>query len=149
MKRYKKPFWLSLFYVQNKHHKHSVLVHTLKVMYGTLKFKQNKMFLAAVLHDIGKPFVAFQDDEDLKSEKLSFSFTNHEEISYQLIKNLPISTYTKNLVRYHYLIRDLKLSKKKGKFKRYNRLYKIWAKLDDNFKKDLGIFLKIDDYGKL
>ena len=148
MRILRKNFWISLFWVQNRHHKHGVLVHTLKVMYGTIKFKKYRMFPAAVFHDFGKPFVAFQDEEDLQKSFYSLSFTNHEEASYQLIKNYPISDYTKNLVRYHYIIRDMKLSKKKGNFARFNRLYKIWNKLDDDFKKELAEFMKIDDYGK-
>jgi len=147
-KRINKTFFLTLFWVQNKYHKHGVLVHTLKVAYGTLKFKQYHMFVAALFHDIGKPFVAYKDQDDLKKDYESFSFTNHEEASYQIVKNWPLSDYTKKLIRYHYIIRDLRKSKKKGKFARYNRLYKKWLKLNDHFKKELEIFIKIDDYGK-
>ena len=148
-KRYTKTFFKTLFYIQNKYHKHGVILHTLRVAYGTLKFKQYRMFTAALLHDFGKPFVAYQDESDLKQYFESYSFTNHEEASYQIIKKWTfISDYTKNLVRYHYIIRDMKKSKQKGKFARYNRLHKIWVKLPEEFKKDLEIFIKIDDYGK-
>lgn len=48
--------------------------------------------------------------EDIINNK--YSFTDHEEISYQMIKDWPfISDYTKNLVRYHYLIRRISKAK--------------------------------------
>jgi len=147
-KIFSEPFLRTLFVSQNKWHKHSVLVHTLKVAYGTIKFKQYKMLLAALLHDIGKPFVAYKDADDLEKDYESYSFTNHEEASYRIIRNWPVSDYTKNLVRYHYIIRDMKNCKKKGKFARYNRLYKIFEKLDKAFIEELHDFMLIDDYGK-
>jgi len=142
-----KTFWDSLLFTQNKWHQHGVLVHTLRVVYYTLKNKDYKMIVAALLHDIGKPFVAFKKDkEDWDYDE--WSFTDHEEMSYQIIKNWPfLSDYTKNLVRYHYLIRDMKKSKKED-FKRYTQKKEIWDQLDDDFKKDLEKFLKYDDLGK-
>lgn len=104
------------------------------------------MLLAGLLHDIGKPYVAFQDEEDKITGE--YSFHNHEEISYHLIKNWPISTYTKKLVRYHYLIRGMKKAKEKKLFSKYKRLKKIYENLDSNFIKDLEIFLECDDLGK-
>jgi len=149
MKRLNLRFINSLLWRQNRHHKHGVFIHTLKVTYYLLKNKQYKMLLAGLLHDIGKPFVAFQDESDLKKDYLSYSFLNHEEASYQIIKNWKfISDYTKNIVRYHYIIRDMHLCRKKGKLARYNRLIKIWNKIPIEMKKDLGIFLKCDDLGK-
>ena len=144
---FSKPFLNSLFFVQNKWHQHGVLVHTIRVIYYTLKAKQYKMLATAFLHDIGKPSTAFKkDDEDIIFGE--YSFTDHEERSYQIIKNWSfISSYTKNMVRYHYLIRDIKKSKLED-FKRYEKKIKIWDTIESNMKKDLEIFLKFDDLGK-
>ena len=143
----RKEFFITLFIKQNKWHRYSVFRHTIMVAYYALRDKNYKMIPAALLHDIGKPYVAFQDEEDKLTAQ--YSFTNHEEIGYQLIKNNPlISEYTKKLVRYHYLIRGKNVAKRKDKIGRYNRLSKILDKLDDNFKKDLEIFLKYDDLAK-
>jgi len=144
---FSKPFLDSLFFTQNKWHQHGVLIHTLRVVYYTLKHKEFKMLAAALLHDIGKPFVAFKKDEE-DWEYDEWSFTDHEEKSYQIIKNWPfLSEYTKDLVRYHYLIRDIKKSKKED-LKRYAEKKPIWDSLDDDFKADLERFLKYDDLGK-
>ncbi len=146
-KIFSKPFLDSLFFTQNKWHQHGVLLHTLKVVYYTLKHGNFKMLAAALLHDIGKPFVAFKKDEEDR-EFDEWSFTDHEEKSYQIIKNWPfISDYTKDLVRYHYLIRDLKKSKKED-LERYAQKKPIWDALDDDLKKDLELFLHYDDLGK-
>jgi len=144
---FSKEFLRSLFWVQNKWHQHGILLHTLRVVYHTLRAHEYKMLPAAFLHDIGKPSTAFvKDEEDLKYGE--YSFTDHEERSYQVIKNWPfISDYTKNLVRYHYLIRDIKKSKIKDPA-RYEAKSKIWDALDDAFKKDLYRFLSFDDAGK-
>ena len=141
------PFWRSLLFVQNKYHQHGVFLHTLRVFWNALKHGKWKFLPAALLHDIGKPFVAYvKDDED--REFREYSFTDHEEMSYQIIKNWSfISEYTKNLVRYHYLVRDLEKSKKED-LPRYAKKYEIWEYLDEDFKEDLKEFLKIDDAGK-
>jgi predicted HD phosphohydrolase len=142
-----KPFLDSLFFTQNKWHQHGVLLHTLRVVYYTLINGDFKMLAAALLHDIGKPFVAFKKDEEDRAFD-EWSFTDHEEKSYQIIKNWPfISDYTKDLVRYHYLIRDLKKSKKED-LERYAKKRPLWDALDDAFKKDLERFLYYDDLGK-
>jgi len=142
-----KSFFITLFIKQNKHHKHSVLVHTIKVFYYCLKKKKYKMLIAALLHDIGKPVVAYQKPEDIINNE--YSFTNHEEKSYQMIKNIPfISNYTKYLVRYHYLIRGMEKAKEKNKIDEYNRFSSIWKSLDEGFQKDLKQFLLCDDLGK-
>jgi len=146
-KIFSKPFLVSLFFKQNKWHQHGVLVHTLKVLYGVIKAKKYNFIVPALLHDIGKPFVAYKkDQEDIDFDE--YSFTDHEERSYQLIKNIPfISSYTKKLVRYHYLIRDIKKSKKED-ILRYTNKIKIWNSLDDGLKKDLAEFLIYDDLAK-
>ena len=83
---FSKPFLRSLFFMQNKWHQHGVLVHTLRVVYYTLKNREFKMLSAALLHDIGKPSTAFvKDEEDIEFGE--YSFTDHEERSYQIIKN--------------------------------------------------------------
>ena len=141
------PFLRSLFWVQNKYHQHGVLIHTLRVVYEVLKSGHLRMLGAAILHDIGKPFIAYVKDKE-DEEFGEYSFTDHEELSYQIIKNWPfISQYTKNLVRYHYLIRDMQKSKIED-LPRYAKKKEIWDSLDDEFKKDLEIFLKLDDKGK-
>jgi len=138
---------ITLFWKQNKWHKHGVLVHTLKVAYHVIASKNYKMIPAAFLHDIGKPGVSYQDEEDI--ELNTYSFTDHEERSYQLIKNFSfISDYTKNLVRYHYLIRDMSNCKRKGMFERYAQKKDAWDSLTPEFQKDLEIFIKLDDKGK-
>ena len=144
---FRKDFFITLFIKQNKWHKYGVLLHTLSVVYHTIKAKQYKMLAAAFLHDLGKPILAYQDKEDLKSHE--YSFTNHEELSYQLIKNWPfISTYSKKLVRYHYLLRGMSNAKKRQDINKYNRMKRIYDKLDDDFIKKLKIFVILDDLGK-
>lgn len=141
------PFIRSLFWIQNKWHQHGIFVHTLRVTYYILKAGEFKMLMAGLLHDIGKPSTAYiEDEEDLQYGE--YSFTDHEERSYQIIKNWHfISQYTKNLVRYHYLIRDIKISAKKD-LVRYEAKKKIWNTLDTSMHEDLRIFLKFDDAGK-
>ena len=141
------PFLDSLFFTQNKWHQHGVLLHTLRVTYYALKAGDFKFFAAGLLHDIGKPFVAFKkDEEDYKFHE--WSFTDHEERSYQIIKNWPfISEYTKKIVRYHYLIRDMKKSKKED-LARYAKKREIWDALDEDLQEDLRRFLHYDDMGK-
>ncbi|MCW8838695.1 MAG: HD domain-containing protein [Thiovulaceae bacterium] len=141
------PFLKSLFFTQNKWHQHGVLVHTLRVLFYVIKRGHYKFIPAAILHDIGKPFTAFvKDEEDLEFNE--YSFTNHEETSYQIIKNwFFLSEYTKNMVRYHYLIRDIKKSKEED-LTRYAKKVEIWDTLDDDFKDDLAEFLICDDLGK-
>ncbi len=141
------PFWRSILFVQNKYHQHGVLLHTLRVVWNVIKAGEWKMLPAAILHDIGKPFVAYVKDEEDR-EYGEFSFTDHEEMSYQIIKKWPfLSDYTKNLVRYHYLIRDLEKSKKED-LPRYAEKYEIWEGLDDDFKEELARFIRYDDAGK-
>ncbi|MCW8894375.1 MAG: HD domain-containing protein [Sulfurimonas sp.] len=144
---FSKPFLMSLFFTQNKWHQHGVLVHTMRVVYYTLKAGELKLFAAALLHDIGKPSIAYKkDEEDIEFHE--YSFTDHEERSYQMIKNWSfISDYTKNIVRYHYLIRDIKKSKKED-LARYAKKIEIWKSLDDDIKIDLDKFLLFDDLGK-
>ena len=141
------PFWRSLFFKQNKYHQHGVLLHTLRVVWETIKAGEWKMVPAALLHDIGKPFVAYVKDEEDEHYN-EYSFTDHEEMSYEIIKNWPfLSDYTKNLVRYHYLLRDLEKSKKED-LPRFAKKYAIFKELDEDFKKDLEVFLRLDDLGK-
>ncbi len=146
-KIFSKPFLDALFCTQNKWHQHGVLMHTLRVVYYTVKHKDFKLLPAALLHDIGKPFVAFKkDQEDWDFDE--WSFTDHEERSYQLIKDLPfISAYTKDIVRYHYLIRDIKKSKQED-LQRYYQKKAIWDSLDSAMQEDLQRFLRYDDLGK-
>lgn len=144
---FSKPFLVSLFMTQNKWHQHGVLVHTLRVTYHVLKNKDFKFFAAALLHDIGKPSVAFKKDEE-DFEFNEYSFTDHEEKSYQIIKDWSfISEYTKQIVRYHYLIRDIRKSKKED-LARYALKSDIWDSLEDEIKEDLAKFLIYDDAGK-
>lgn len=144
---FSKAFLKSLFFTQNKWHQHGVFLHTLRVVYYVLKAGELKMLGAGLLHDVGKPFTAFKKDKE-DFEFNEYSFTDHEERSYQIIKNWGfISEYTKNLVRYHYLIRDIKKSKKED-LERYSKKQAIWDSLDENMKDDLMRFLHYDDLGK-
>ena len=121
-------------------------MHTLKVAWYTLKAKDYKMIPAALLHDIGKPFSAYQKEEDIPLKE--FSFTDHEEVSYQIIKDWGfISDYTKTIVRWHYLIRDIKKHKTKDP-KRYQKKKAILESLSYETQEDLKRFLKYDDLGK-
>lgn len=143
---FSKPYLESLFFKQNSWHEHGVFVHTLRVFYYCLKAKEYKFLVAALLHDIGKPSVAYQKDEDIAYGE--YSFTDHEERSYQIIKNwFFISDYTKKIVRYHYLIRDIKKSKTKN-IDRYNKKQAIWDSLSQEIQEDLKRFIVYDDLAK-
>lgn len=146
-KFYSIPFLESLFFTQNKWHQHGVFVHTLRVVYYVIKHGQYRFIPAAILHDFGKPVTAFvKDTED--AEFGEYSFTDHEEMSYNIIKNWSfVSEYTKNLVRYHYLIRDIKKSKTED-LPRYAKKLEIWESLDSELHRDLELFLICDDLGK-
>lgn len=141
------PFLRSLFFMQNKWHQHGVFIHTLRVTYYTVKAGDFKLVGASLLHDVGKPFTAFKKDaEDIEFGE--YSFTDHEERSYQIIKNWPfISQYTKDIVRYHYLIRDIIKSKKED-LVRYAEKQEIWESIEPEIKEDLARFLVYDDLGK-
>ena len=144
-----KNFWKSFLYRQNDHHRFGVFRHTLMVVYHLLKSKEYKMVMAALLHDIGKPFTAKADAKDLARGRGELSFTNHEELSYQIIKNWGfISEYTKLIVRHHYLIRGMSKAKEKGQFEKHRRLQRVWNSLSEEMKADLGVFLKADDAAK-
>jgi predicted HD phosphohydrolase len=144
---FSKPFLISLFFKQNKWHQHGVLLHTLRVLYHVVKAGDYKFITTALLHDIGKPSVAFKkDEEDFEFDE--YSFSDHEERSYQIIKDwFFLSQYTKQMVRYHYLIRDIKKSKEED-LQRYAQKREIWDSLDGDLKKDLERFLIYDDLGK-
>jgi len=144
---FSRAFLESLFFVQNKWHQHGVLVHTLRVLYYTLKAGEFRFLAAALLHDIGKPVCAYKKDEE-DVEFGEYSFTDHEERSYEIIKDWRfISDYTKRVVRYHYLIRDIVKSKEED-MQRYESKKEIWESLDPALKKDLEKFLTFDDLGK-
>ena len=145
---FSKVFWITLIIKQNEHHKYGVLLHTLKVVWGALKDKQYRFIIPALLHDLGKPVVAYQKEKDISTN--TYSFTDHEEKSYQIIKNwFFLSDWTKDMVRYHYLIRDISKSKKEKKVQRLQRLENSWATLSPEFIKDLEQFFIYDDYGKI
>jgi len=146
---FSKNFWKSLLYKQNNHHAHGVFVHTYLVVYNLFKMKQYKMIPAGILHDIAKPIVAKPDKKDIERGFGELSFTSHEEIGYQIIKNWSfISDYTKMVVRYHYLIRGMSKAKTRGEIAKYHRLKRIWDGLSVKMKNDLKIFLKADDLAK-
>ena len=122
-------------------------MHTLKVVYYCIKNNRYNMIASGFLHDIGKPIVAFQDDEDLITGE--YSFTNHEEISYRIIKNwIFVSDFTKNIVRNHYLIRGMSNAKRKNQIGKYHRMKRIYDKLDTLLIEDLKLFMKFDDLAK-
>jgi hypothetical protein len=144
---FSKPFMMSLFFVQNKYHQHGVLVHTMRVVYYTLKAFDFRLLSAAFFHDLGKPFVAFKKDDEY-IEFNEYRFTDHEEISYEIVKNwFFLSDYSKKIIRYHYLIRDIKKSKQED-LARHDKKLLIWNSLDDTLRLDLERFLKYDDLGK-
>ena len=144
---FRKEFFITLFIKQNKWHRYSVFGHTLMLVYHAIKAKQYKMITAGFLHDIGKPILAFQRESDKLTGE--YSFTNHEEIGYQLIKKMPfVSDYTKKLVRYHFLIRGMEISKRKGYEGKYRRMKRIYDGLDEKFVEDLKLFIEFDDRAK-
>ena len=143
---FRKEFFITLFVKQNNYHRYGVFNHTLALVIHAIKYKQYKMIPAAVLHDIGKPIIAFQDEKDKTTGE--YSFHNHEELSYQIIKNWKISTYTKNLVRFHYLIRGMSKAKQRNQIGKYKRMKRSYDSLDDNFRKELKLFMKFDDLAK-
>ena len=143
---FKKEFFITLFIKQNKWHRFGILVHTLAVAFHVLKAKKYSMLSAAFLHDVGKPYVAYQNDEDKRTGE--YSFHNHEEASYHIIKDWKISEYTKKLVRYHYLIRGMQKAKEKNHLGRYHRMKRAFENLDEGFKKDLELFMHFDGLGK-
>lgn len=139
-------FLKSFLYKQNKWHAHGVFLHTMYVVYYVLKNKEYKMLAAAFLHDIAKPIIAYQNNSDKTTGE--YSFTNHEEISYQIVKNWPLSTYTKKLIRYHYLLRGMSNSKKRNQMGKYHRMKRSYDSLSDSFKEDLTKFMIFDDLAK-
>ncbi len=143
---FRKEFFITLFIKQNNYHRYGVFKHTLALVIHAIKYKQYKMIPAAILHDIGKPIVAFQDEKDKTTGE--YSFHNHEELSYQIIKNWKISTYTKNLVRFHYLIRGMNKAKQKNQIGKHKRMKRAYDSLDDSFRKELKLFMKFDDLAK-
>ena len=120
--------------------------HTLALVIHAIKDKQYRMIPAALLHDIGKPVIAFQDEKDKTTGE--YSFHNHEELSYQIIKNWKISSYTKDLVRYHYLIRGMSKAKQRNQIGKYKRMKRSYDSLDSSFTKELKLFMKFDDLAK-
>lgn len=147
-------FFFTLFIHQNKWHRFSVLIHTLAVVSQIIKARQYRMIAAGFLHDIGKPFSANKSVSD--PDSWHSSFTNHEELSYQIIKHWPfVSDYSKNLVRYHYIIRGIEKAKARYDeglgdkwLDRYNKQIDSWDLLDDEMKAEIAIFMKLDDLGK-
>ena len=142
-------FWKSLLFRQNDHHKFGVFRHSVMVMYHLVRMNQGKMIMSGVMHDFGKPFTAKPDAKDIARGNGELSFSNHEELSYQIIKNWGfVSDYTKEIVRYHYLIRGMGKAKQKGEMPKYRRLKRVWDGLSLEMKQDLAIFLKADDLAK-
>lgn len=152
-----KDKFITIFWKQNKWHKHGVLMHTMSVVWEAVKNGDFRMIPAALLHDIGKPLVATKDNDGSGD----YSFKDHEEKSYQIIKNWNfISKYTKDLVRWHYLIRGIDKSREKSMSDKYNdaekashkadyeRQKKTWESLNKEMKMELARFLKHDDNGK-
>jgi CRISPR/Cas system-associated endonuclease Cas3-HD len=112
-----------------------------------LQNKDYKFIVPAIFHDIGKPFSAYQKPEDILTKE--YSFTDHEEVSYQIIKNwFFLSDWTKDIVRYHYIIRDIKKCKQKNDLVSLKEKEAIFNTFSDEFVKELEVFLIYDDCGK-
>ncbi len=144
-----KNYWKSLLYRQNDHHRYGVFRHSIMVGYHLFRAKEYRLIPASIFHDFGKPFTAKPDAKDIQRGRGEMSFTNHEELSYQIIKEWRLlSAYTKEVVRHHYLIRGMAKAKQKGQDAKYRRLKRVWDGLSDELKDDLAIFLKADDLAK-
>ncbi len=144
--RYGKAFWITLFWKQNRYHKSGIIGHTIKVTLNLIRQGRYDLVPAGILHDIGKSFSAYQDEEDILTGE--YSFTNHEAFGYHIIKNWSVSDHTKDIVRWHYLLRGMSKAKEKGEYSKYRRQRKVWDKLPLGFKEDLRVFMKADDKGK-
>jgi len=143
----RKEFLITLLWKQNKWHKHSVLIHTLRLVQECIKAKRYDFILAGLLHDIAKPLSAIQDDKDRLNG--TYSFPNHEELGYRVIKNWSfINEKTKLLVRYHYLLRGKEKALEKGLLNKAKRYERIIKNLDSNMINDLVLFQKLDDIAK-
>lgn len=143
----RKEFFITLFIKQNNYHRYGVLGHTLKLFWLLLKDKHYDKLTAALLHDTGKPLIAYQDEKDKTTGE--YSFHNHEEISYQVVKRWKfLSTETKNLIRYHYMIRGMQKAKEKNQLGKYNRMKRTWDKLDTPQKESIALFMRYDDLAK-
>jgi predicted HD phosphohydrolase len=143
----RKEFFITLFLKQNNHHRYGVLGHTLKLFWLVLKDSHYNMLAAALLHDIGKPLIAYQDEKDKTTGE--YSFHNHEELSYQLIKSWKsISPTTKFLVRFHYMIRGMQKAKEKNQLGKYNRMQRMWDRLTNEEKEKIALFMRYDDMAK-
>ena len=90
----KKEFFITLFFKQNKWHKFGVLLHTFAVVFHIIKAKKYKMIPAGFLHDIGKPYVAFQDEKDKISNEYSF----HNSKLYSLLHQYLLQQYLFSLL---------------------------------------------------
>lgn len=130
-------------------------MHTLKVFWLAL-VSESKFCAAALFHDIGKPLVATLDEDGY-----DYSFTNHEERSYQIVKNWPfISEFTKDLIRHHYITRRIERDSerlKEGKNSSngdlvtqegINEMIKTYNSFSREFKMDLKKFKVLDDKAK-
>lgn len=71
----KKEFFITLLIKQNKWHRFGVLVHTLALVVQIIKAKKYKMIPAGFLHDIGKPYIASQNEKDKKQANTLFIIT--------------------------------------------------------------------------
>lgn len=147
MKQSLKVLFVTTFIKQNKWHNSGVFGHTLKVMAQVVKHNDWKFFTAAVLHDIGKPLIAFQNEADKITD--TYSFVDHEEAGYLVVKDWRfLSDWNKNIVRHHYLVRDMMKSKEKGNVSRYNAKKAIWNNLSEEMQKELKQFMQYDDAAK-
>jgi predicted HD phosphohydrolase len=136
---FSKVFWITLFIKQNKYHNHGVFVHTLKVCFCAIKAKQYHLIVSSLLHDIGKPVMAYQDDEDILVDE--YSFTHHEQKSYQMIKYIPfLSQTTRNIIRYHNVVRMCGNGDEE--------YIKLMATFDTHLQNELKLFAKFDVCGK-
>ena len=143
----RKEFFITLFIKQNNHHRYGVLGHILKLFWLLLKDKHYDKLSAALLHDIGKPLIAYQDEKDKTTGE--YSFHNHEEISYQVVKKWRfLSSQSKNLIRFHYMIRGMQKAKEKNQIGKYNRMKRIWDGLTLAQQKEVALFMKYDDLAK-
>jgi hypothetical protein len=140
-----KKFWHTLLFKQNNQYPYGIIIYNIKTLWNILKNKDYRFIPVALLHTIGKPFAAYQTQKDIINKE--YSFTDHEEVSYQIIQNYSfINQWTKDMVRYHNLLNIINTNEQNNASHKNQHYKKIHWELDDSFIDDLKQFEKYYNY---